>query len=150
MLVARFVLHVTLKFDFFKKSVSIFLSFLNDMGVVLWLNEEVLRDVVILDIITFFIEPATLIICNHISEYPGGTIHHRNIQDICRKNLAKAWTEMTKRGLVSQQLTEFLLSYKVEARIMPVVINLMLKYGMLVGFNTKNRSSLLWHVVHAP
>ena len=45
-----------------KDAIPLFLRFLNDMGMVLWLNEDGLRDVVILDIITSFVDPATRII----------------------------------------------------------------------------------------
>ena len=113
-------------------AVPLFLSFLNEMGVVLWLDETGLRDVVILDVISFFVEPATLIICNHISQPFDSTIHYKKIQELCRKNRAIEWDEMTQRGLVSQPLMEFLLSHRVEANILPVIINLMLKYGLIV------------------
>ena len=113
-------------------AVPLFLSFLNEMGVVLWLDEEGLRDVVILDIITFFVVPVTLIICNHISKPSDGTVHHKNIQDVCRKNRSKEWAEMTQRGLVSRLLMEFLLSYKIETSNIPVIIHMMLKYGLIV------------------
>ena len=109
-----------------------FLSFLNGMGVVFWQNETGLRDVVILDIISFFIEPATLIICNHMSKPIDSTIHHEKIQAVRRKNRSMEWNEMTQRGLVNQSLMEFLLSHKVEASNIPVVINMMQKYGLIV------------------
>ena len=119
-------------------AVPLFLSFLNEMGVVLWLDETGLGDVVILDVMTFFIEPVTLIICNHICTPSDSTIHHKNIQEVCRKNLTKEWDEMTQRGLVSQTLMEFLLSHKVDATNKPVVINMMLKYGLVVRLETKD------------
>ena len=122
-------------------TVTLFLSFLNEMGVVLWLDEEGLRDVVILDVITFFVEPATLIICNHIAKPSDGTIHHKKIQEVCRKNRAKDWFEMTQRGLVSKQLMEFFLAHNVEDCNIPVVINMMLKYGLIVRFVTKDLAS---------
>ena len=115
-----------------RDGIPLFLSFLNEMGVVLWLNEEGLRDVVILDIINFFVEPATLIICNHISKPSDSTIHHKKIQETCKKKRAKAWDEMTQRGLVSRQLMEFLLSHKVEAGNIPIIMHMMLKYGLIV------------------
>ena len=113
-------------------SLSVFLTFLNEIGAVLWLDEEGLRDVVMLDIVTFFVEPATLIICNHISKPSDSTIHHKKIQEVCRKNRPTEWNEMTQRGLVSRSLMEFLLSHKVEASNMPIIINMMLKYGLIV------------------
>ena len=123
-------------------AVPLFLSFLNDMGVVLWLDEEGLRDVVILDIFSFFVEPATLIICNHICKHSDSTIHHKDLQSACRKYRQKEWSEMTQRGLVSQELIEFLLSHKVVAKNISVVINMMLKYGLIVRLeHAQDRSS---------
>ena len=59
-----------------KDVISIFFYFLNELGLVLWLDDEGLRDVVILDIISFFVEPATRI----LFKPSDSTIHHRNIQ----------------------------------------------------------------------
>ena len=131
-------------------AVHVFLTFLNEMGVVLWLDEEGLRDVVILDIITFFVEPVTLIICNHISKPSDSTVHHRKIQEVCRKNMAMEWDEMTQRGLVNQSLMEFLLSHKVKPTNIPIIINMMLKYGLIVkldhgqDINSKGHLAPAW------
>ena len=125
-----------------RQAVQNFLSFLNEMGVVLWINEKGMRDVVILNIITFFVEPATLIICNHILNPSNNTIHHKNIQEVCKKERSKEWKEMTQRGLVSRQLMEFLLLQKVDADNIPVIINMMLKYGLVVKLEqSRNHSS---------
>ena len=39
---------------------------------------------------------------------------------------------MTQRGLVSRSLMEFLLSHTVEASNVPIIVNVMLKYGLIV------------------
>ena len=109
-----------------------FLTFLNDMGVIFWLNESELKDVVILDIITFFVEPATLIICNHQSKPSDKTVHHRDIISTCRKTRPKEWDLMTMKGQLSRKLMEFLLGHKVEVSNVPVVIKMMLKFGLIV------------------
>ena len=115
-----------------ESAIHLFISFLNEMGVVLWVDEEGLRDVVILDIITFFVEPATLIICNHVCKFSDNTVHHKEIQEICEKNRAIEWNEMTQRGLVSRHLLKFLLAHQVDESSIPVIINIMLKYGLIV------------------
>ena len=126
------------------------LSFLNEMGEVLWLDEEGLRDVVILDPVTFFVEPATLIICNHISESSGSSIHHKDIQKKSQKSRPKEWVEMTQRGLISQQFMEFLLVQKVETGIIHVVINMMLKYGLIARLEHTTAQSLpIYYLVPA-
>ena len=115
-----------------KVAVPGFLLFLNEMGVVLWLDEPGLRDVVILDIIRFFVEPVTLIICNHISTPSDGTVHHKNIQVACRKNFPEAWNQMVSKGIIGLDLMNVLLRHHVQTCNIPVVIDMMLKYGLIV------------------
>ena len=110
-----------------KDTVSLFLSFLNDLGIVLWLDETGLRDVVILEIITFFVEPATQIICDHRSKHSDSTIGHAIMQEG-----DMGWDEMMQRGVISRQLMEFLLAYKMDTTNILAVINIMLKYGLMV------------------
>ena len=125
-----------------ENAMQVFLSFLNEMGMVLWLDEEGLRDVVILDVINFFVEPATLIICNHIAKPSDSTVHHKEIQEVCSNENAKEWDEMTQRGLVNQRLLEFFLRYKVEERNISVVIKMLLKYGLIVRLDqTQDQAS---------
>ena len=118
-------------------AVPFFLSFLNEMSVVLWLNREGLRDVVILDIITFFVEPATLIICNHIANRSDSTVHQKKIQEICKRKRAVEWDEMTQRGLLSRPLVE-LLVHKTGENNIPVIIDIMLFYGLIVRLDRIN------------
>ena len=84
------------------------LEFLNKMGVVLWLDEDGLRDVIILDIIDFFVEPITLILCNHISNPSYCTVYHKNIQQKSKEKFPFAWKEMNVRGVVARELINFL------------------------------------------
>ena len=110
----------------------LFLSFLSEMGVLLWIDETGLRDVVILDPVTYFVEPASRIICNHRAHFSDSTIHHKNIQAVCRKNQGMECDRMIQKGLVSRQLLNVLLSHKLEPGNIPAVIDLMLKYGLII------------------
>ena len=112
--------------------VPLFLSFLKKMGMVLWLDEEGLRDVVILDVMAFFAAPASLIICNHISNPSKNTTHMKKIQEGQRKNYRTAWDRMTTLGSVGYQLINALLRELVLVDNIPVVIKLILKYGLIV------------------
>ena len=115
-----------------ESDVDRFLSFLNEMGVVLWHNQPGLRDVIILDIFTFFVEPVTLVICNHLANRSDCTVHHREIQEYCKKYHFVLWDEMTRKGVVGRDLLNILLRNKVEESNIVIVINLMLKYGLIV------------------
>ena len=125
--------------------VPLFLSFLSKVGVVLWLDEEALRDVVILDVMSFFVEPAT-IICQYKAKLPV------KMQELRVEIAGKEWNETTHRGLVSRKLMEFLLTQKVEASNITIVIKMMLKYGLIVELEeTLDRTTLEYqaHVQNA-
>eukprot|EP00599_Poterioochromonas_sp_BG-1_P005783 CAMPEP_0173149908 /NCGR_PEP_ID=MMETSP1105-20130129/10618_1 /TAXON_ID=2985 /ORGANISM="Ochromonas sp., Strain BG-1" /LENGTH=213 /DNA_ID=CAMNT_0014064889 /DNA_START=49 /DNA_END=686 /DNA_ORIENTATION=+ len=49
------------------KEVRKMLRFLNDMGMLMWIEETDLDDVIILDPIEYLVKPATTIICKHIA-----------------------------------------------------------------------------------
>ena len=109
-----------------ESDVPLLLSFLNKMGVVLWLDEEGLRHVVILDIMTFFVEPAALVLCDHVSKPLSSTIQHSS------QTQADAWDRMVNVGGVGCDLINSILGHLVEASYIPVVIDLMQKYGLMV------------------
>ena len=117
-------------------AVTLFLSFLNEMGVVLWLNETGLRNVVILDIITSFVEPATRIICNHTSNTTESTVHHKEIQKHFEKERKLEWDTMTMKGVVVKRLLIEILQFRADVEDVKydtaAVVNMMLKYGLMV------------------
>ena len=119
-----------------KDAIPLFLSFLNDMGMVLWLNEDGLRDVVILDIITSFVEPATRIICNHTSKPTEKTIQNMKIQNHFKKKRKTEWDLMTQRGVVEKRLLIEILQFRIDAEDVKydtgIVVNLMVRYGLMV------------------
>ena len=119
-----------------KDAIPLFLRFLNDMGMVLWLNEDGLRDVVILDIITSFVEPATRIICNHTSKPTEKTVHNIKIQNQFKKKRKAEWDLMTRRGVVEKRLLIEILQFRDDAEDVKydtaAVVNMMLKYGLMV------------------
>ena len=117
-------------------AIPLFLSFLNDMGMVLWLDETGLRDVVIWDIITSFVEPATRIICNHISKTKESTVHHKDIKKYFKKKRKTEWDKITKKGIVDKCLLTEILQFRDGAEDLKydtgIVVNMMLKYGLMV------------------
>ena len=69
-----------------RDAVPSFLSFFNEAG---------LRDVVMLDVVSVFVELATLISCNHISDSSDGANIYKVIQENYSQNNpeVKAWLE---------------------------------------------------------
>ena len=117
-----------------EEAVNDFLAFLNDTGHVLWLDEAGVRGFVILDIITFFVEPASLVTHNHINYSSENTTHLKNVQLGCRKELPSVWRVMSQRGVVGPQLIHRLLRELLPEDAIAVVTNIMLKYGYIVRF----------------
>ena len=113
-------------------ALPLFLSFLNEMSTSLWLDEEGLRNVVILDVITFFVEPATLIIHNDILKPLESTIHFKKIQELFSQNNPSAWNQIMSMGIIGRDLLCVLLGHLVETSNIPAVIRLMLRYGLIV------------------
>ena len=121
------------------------LSFLHEMGDVLWIDDFRLRDILILDIINVFAEPATLVLYDYISRpSESNNSQHKNIQQYCKKNDRRAWDQMTMKGIVDLSLVKSLLGEALSLDIMPkhrvqcniniipVLVEMMLKYGLLV------------------
>ena len=115
-----------------EEEVRYLLKFLNEMGVVLWLDEDGLRDVVILDPVTFFVEPA-LVLCNNV-------IYNKNIQDVAKQHQSE-WEELSERGVVARELINILWEDHVVASDMQVIILIMLKFGLIVRLKSTQESS---------
>ena len=125
-----------------RNAVPSLLSFLHEIGEVLWLDDRSLRDILILDIIDIFVEPATLIIYDHISKPLKSHAHHKIIQQDCKKKFSRRWVQMIERGIVDLPVVEFLLNealrldimprHRAQYNIIPIIVGIMLKYGLLV------------------
>jgi len=116
------------------------LSFLHDMGMLMWHEEEKLRDIVIMDPISFFVSPATKVICDHETTYAYGVErkHHRDIHRDLSRRYRKDFDDMKNRGCVSDRLMQELLSECGENR--QFVLDLMIKYGLVSRLVSRNSS----------
>ena len=128
--------HIAIANGVERDAVPSFLSSLNELGVVLWLDEEGLRDVVVLDILVFFVVPAALITRTPISD------DEKKIHADGWKKFQKKWVDLTKRGVLDGKLLKFLLKQSVGGGVtlkhdgqtynILVLIDLMLKCGLIV------------------
>jgi GTPase SAR1 family protein len=108
-----------------------FLLFLHEMGYLMWHNESELRDIIILDPITYFVKPSTLLICKHQPTEGDPTHHLLEIHKLCRKIFYEDWHVMLEEGIVSNRLLNGLLqNYDDDHR--HKVILLMRKHGLIV------------------
>jgi GTPase SAR1 family protein len=109
------------------------LRFLNNMGMLLWIEEDALRQQVIVDPINFFVDPATKVICDHTTsaDQIDQTIFREAIHDRAQRKMPSDWKKMVTKGVVSRGLMEYLLSDHDEVQ-RSFVMQLMEKYGLAV------------------
>jgi GTPase SAR1 family protein len=124
------------RFSFSWEEITRMLMYFYEKGILIWINEENLRDVVILDPIEYFVQPATKIICKHIAtkDDPSQTVHCEEIHKSSRKEWPEDWYQMLEFGLVSDRLARRLLdsACKDKDHVEKVLV-LMKRYGLLVG-----------------
>ena len=100
------------------------------MNILLWLDEDQLRDVVIFDPISYFVSPATIIISKLTPTKDDSTTHETEIHRQTRLLHREEYLEMTSKGIVADVLLpQLLIQYN--DRI-PKIVRLMVKYGLLV------------------
>jgi hypothetical protein len=129
------------------------LSFLNEMGAILWINEEGLRDVIILYPIKFFIKPASmLIVLNYDVKKKKKLFDEiqlpRDIKELTKKGKkfdSDWWELMTEKGILEHGLLEHILEkiiVGVETEDMiSSVIKLMTTFGILVPLSLRSEYS---------
>jgi GTPase SAR1 family protein len=124
------------RFSLSSEEITKMLMYFSEMGILIWVNEANLRDIVILDPIEYFVKPATIIICKHIAttDDPSHTVHCEEIHESSRKEWPKDWYQMLEFGLVSDRLARRLLESACtgEHHVEKVLV-LMKRYGLLVG-----------------
>jgi GTPase SAR1 family protein len=119
-------------------AVEALLTFLHEMGIVMWHSDPTLRDVVILDPIAYFVAPATTIICKHMSSASDGTRHVVDAHKLCNKAHYESWMRMVHSGVADRDLLLQLLSDCGDQAT--VVLRLMVKFGLLVPLEPLSHS----------
>jgi GTPase SAR1 family protein len=97
------------------------LSFLRDMGMLMWYNEPGLNETIILDPIAYFVKPVTRVICQP-------KLHYSKAHETYRKNKREAYDILYGTGLASHDILYGMLSY--EGHCANTLTALMLKYGL--------------------
>jgi GTPase SAR1 family protein len=87
------------------EGVSELLRYLYAMGVLIWIEEPGLREIVILDPIEYFVKPVTRIICKHLASKKDPYVikHELPIHKVCQREMPEDWKLMLEFGLVSSQ-----------------------------------------------
>eukprot|EP01040_Poterioochromonas_malhamensis_P013083 gene13083-biopygen2861 len=107
--------------DIPQNRVSLLLRFLHEMGILMWHDQDQLREVVVFDPIEYFVKPATIVICKHVPDEADGIYHLLDIHRTARKLHGRDFQRMTRHALLQQHEENYL-----------HISQLMLKYGLLV------------------
>jgi GTPase SAR1 family protein len=113
-----------------KDRVPTLLRFFHEMGILMWHDEEGLRDIIVFDPIEYFVKPATTVICKHVPNQSDGIYHSTKLHKEVRKRFPVEFSEMIQHGIVSETLLAALLEEHSENY--ECVKKLMIKYGLLV------------------
>jgi serine/threonine protein kinase len=113
-----------------KTRVPTLLTFFHEIGILMWHDEDTLRDIIVFDPIEYFVKPATIIICKHVPDQADGIYHSLEIHQKVKKLLPKEFREMIQYGIVAEELLAGLLEQYSENYVF--IKQLMLKYGLLV------------------
>jgi GTPase SAR1 family protein len=113
-----------------RDAVPSLLSFLHEMGILMWHDDIALRDVVILDAVAYFVTPVTTIICKHLATAADATRHVVEAHKKCSKLYYDAWMKMVHHGVVNTDIIGTLLQDCGQQA--SVVVHLMVKFGLVV------------------
>ncbi|KAK0350834.1 hypothetical protein LTR94_027409, partial [Friedmanniomyces endolithicus] len=100
--------------DIPENKVSLLLRFLHEMGILMWHDEDKLREVVVFDPIEYFVKPATIVICKHVPDEADGTYHVLDIHRRVRKVHGRDFQQMTRHGIITEKLLKALLQHHEE------------------------------------
>ena len=113
-----------------EKEVPLLLSFLNDVGHLMWLDEPGLRDVVVLDPVSYLVVPATTIICKLSPDHEDTTHHFLDSHRECERMHKREWMQLKHEGLLTVKLLPILWrQYQQQSETLQM---LMVKFGFLV------------------
>jgi len=106
------------------------LHYFHEMGYLMWHDEPLLRDVIILDPIEYFVKPATMIICKHIQDGNDSTVHFLPVHSKCKKMQFNKFTDLTTHGILNSSLLPIL--WEDFSLHQDLLLHLMYRHGLLV------------------
>jgi GTPase SAR1 family protein len=131
--------------DVSDKEVPLLLSFLHDMGHLMWLDEPGLRDVVILDPVSYLVVPATMIICKLSPDHEDNTHHYVDVHRECERMHKREWMQLKHGGLLSVKLLPILWEkYQQQSEALQM---LMVKFGLLVPLQSDAEGPVTQYLV---
>jgi len=113
-----------------ESQVEPFLKHMTNVGVLLWLDESVLKDTLITDPTTAFIEPSCSVIRKLQPTGDDPTVHMSDLHRECARQFREDFIEMIDTGIVSDTILNFLLGH--QGANVQVVMQLMIRYSLMV------------------
>eukprot|EP01038_Epipyxis_sp_PR26KG_P009644 gene9644-12984_t len=114
------------------------LKFFREMGSILWLDDhDVLKDIIIFDIVDYLVNPITNIIRNHDFDINDGSIHPLRIS---LGEFHSDWNRMIKTGQVTEPLLKHLLSNYADNY--DAIVELMILFDLMVLLLPNYQSSI--------
>lgn len=115
-----------------RDTVSAMLQFWRNLGMLLWIDDGGLRDVVVLDPVDYLVAPATRIICQRYPDTSDGDslVHHSNTQAECIKKYPMDWSLLLEQGVLTDKILHILWSDCMDDK--NTLLQLMKKFGLLM------------------
>ena len=113
--------------------VPLLLKFLDQMGVCMYIDEPGLNDLIIMDVISYLITPATMIICNHLGDRGDRTRHRlpeHIMSQISKPQHVQNWRDLVSDGILVASLLQALWVDRVPE--IERLLSLMIQYGLIV------------------
>ena len=109
------------------------LLFWRNLGMLLWIDEPGLHDVVILDAIHYLVEPASRVICQLLPEIgnPSETVtHNAHLLTECGKRYPVDWIILRDQGILTEKILDVIWRSCIEKK--KTLLTLMTKFGLLL------------------
>jgi hypothetical protein len=114
------------------------LKFFTESGLLMHHNCPALRDIVVLDVVSCLVTPASIVMCQH-------DIHMLNCHETARATNNEAYLSLTTEGLLCDVLLDTLWCDCID--IKREVVELMLFYGLMVPMLEENGASSSQYLV---
>ena len=135
------VMGLTTELNVPSDQVDTMLYFFHEMGHLIWNPEPILRGVVILDPICFFVKPVTIIICKHQPTDEDPTWHLLDVHKLCDKKQHSKWVKFIQKGILDMALLDIL--WKDYVEFTDVLLRLMTQFGLIVPLSGSNAGQFI-------
>jgi hypothetical protein len=121
------------------------------MNILLWIDEAHLREVVILDAISYFVRPAASIICKLVPTLFDPTLHETEEHCLCQRRHPDEYQGLLHKGQLAECLLPLLLLGKCggDQATVDVVVRLMVQFSFMVSVTSNTKPEEKIYVVPA-